>query len=146
MKRRKQRDLLVKAVFAHFFQTDLSVNEIFDSLLENFAEEPLTQGERENYLDPLIDQLVTDESLYQELIQNHLKKTWKLERIARLDLAILEVAVSEIKNLAEVPFDVTVNEAVDLAKLYSTEKSPSFVNGILVQIFDEVNQDDSDNS
>ena len=51
-----------------------------------------------------------------------------------LDIAILEVAIAEINYLPEIPFDVTVNEAVDLTKKYSTEKSPSFVNGILVSI------------
>ncbi len=59
-----------------------------------------------------------------------LSKAFKLERIYRIDLALLEMAIWEMNN-TDIPHPVAINEAVGLAKKYSTEKSVSFVNGIL---------------
>ncbi|BDR56073.1 transcription antitermination factor NusB [Xylocopilactobacillus apis] len=140
MKRKQQRDLLVKSVFAHFFQKDLSLTELLDSIEFNFMNERLKNEDHRKYVDPLLEHLSKEESECQKLISDHLKTTWKIERIPWLDLAVLEVAIVEIKYLDDIPFDVTVNEAVDLAKLYSTEKSPSFINGILVSIFEEISR------
>ncbi|MBQ3281808.1 MAG: transcription antitermination factor NusB [Eubacterium sp.] len=59
---------------------------------------------------------------------------WKLERMARTDLAILREAASEIMYVDEVPAAVTINEAVELAKIYGTEKSTKFINALLGKI------------
>lgn len=134
MKRKEQRDLLVKSVFAHFFQKDLSLNSIIVNISQSFSKEKVTEIDQKKYFAPLVTQLDHNELSFQAIISKHLKKTWKIERLPLLDIAILEVAIAEINYLPEIPFDVTVNEAVDLTKKYSTEKSPSFVNGILVSI------------
>ena len=62
---------------------------------------------------------------------------WKLERMARTDLAILREAATEIKYIDDVPAAVTINEAVELAKLYGTENSPKFINALLGKIASE---------
>ncbi len=59
---------------------------------------------------------------------------FSLQRIYKIDLAILLVAVYEIIFRDDVPLKVSANEAVELAKTYSTDKSPSFINGILASI------------
>ena len=59
---------------------------------------------------------------------------YKLERIYKVDLAILILAIYEIKFLGEISDAVSVNEAVELAKTFSTDKSYSFVNGILAKV------------
>lgn len=56
---------------------------------------------------------------------------WSLDRMAAVDRAILQVAVTELQTQTEVPTAVIINEAVELAKEYSTEESASFVNGVL---------------
>ena len=58
-------------------------------------------------------------------------KSWKLERIAKVDLAILRLALYEILYMEDIPQKVTINEAIELAKKYSAEKSYQFVNGLL---------------
>ncbi|MDR2647210.1 MAG: transcription antitermination factor NusB [Oscillospiraceae bacterium] len=58
-------------------------------------------------------------------------KDWKMERISRVSLALLRLAVSELLYFDEIPTGVTINEAVELAKRYGDEDTPSFVNGIL---------------
>ena len=57
---------------------------------------------------------------------------WSLDRIAKVDLAILKLAICEVVYMNdEIPVKVAINEAVDLAKLYCDDKSPKFINGIL---------------
>ena len=55
---------------------------------------------------------------------------WNFERLSKIDLSIMRIALYEIKYL-HVPYKVAINEAVELAKLYSGDKSPSFINGVL---------------
>ena len=61
-------------------------------------------------------------------------KNWSISRMARVDLNILRLAVFELLYPDEIPKNVTINEAIELAKKFGTEESPSFVNGILDEI------------
>jgi N utilization substance protein B len=74
-----------------------------------------------------------NETLINRQIQN-----WDLERIALIDLFIMQIALSEIKNFPSIPINVTLNEYIDLAKYYSTPKSSHFINGILDSIVNEL--------
>ena len=60
-------------------------------------------------------------------------KKWRISRLSKTDLMLLRVAVYEIKFDAEIPNKVSVNEAVELAKIYGGDESPSFVNGVLAK-------------
>ena len=66
-------------------------------------------------------------------IEQNLKEDWKLNRISKMDLSILKLAIYEIKY-NEIPYKVAINEAVELAKKYGEDKSKNFVNGILASI------------
>ena len=68
----------------------------------------------------------------------NLKQDWKIDRISKVTLAILKLAVYEIKY-AKIPFKVAINEAVELAKKYGEDTAPQFVNGILASIVKENN-------
>lgn len=70
-------------------------------------------------------------------IEKNLKQDWKLNRISVIDLSILEIAIYEIKY-SDVPYKVSINEAVELAKKYGEDKSKNFVNGILASIVKEM--------
>lgn len=61
--------------------------------------------------------------------------TWKFDRLSKVDLSILRLAVVEMFYLEEIPAKVTLNEAVEMAKKYSGEKSSKFVNGVLGAIY-----------
>lgn len=77
---------------------------------------------------------------YQEKIDNqikqNLKENWKIERISKIDLSILRLAIYEIEY-KEIPYKVAINEAVELAKKYGEDTSKNFVNGILASIVKE---------
>lgn len=66
-------------------------------------------------------------------IEKNLKKDWKIDRISKIDLAILKLAIYEIQY-KELPFKVVINEAVELAKKYGEDSSKNFVNGVLASI------------
>jgi N utilization substance protein B len=63
---------------------------------------------------------------------------WELDRIAQIDLYIMQIAVSELLNFPGIPISVTLNEYIDLSRYYSTPKSPNFINGILDSIVREL--------
>ena len=63
---------------------------------------------------------------------------WKIERISKTSLAILRLAIFEIKFMEDIPVSVSINEAVELCKKYATKEDASFVNGILATVAKEV--------
>jgi N utilization substance protein B len=65
-----------------------------------------------------------------ELIERN-AKNWDVERIAMIDRVLMQVAVAEFTACADIPMKVTINEVIELAKRYSTDKSGVFINGIL---------------
>lgn len=77
---------------------------------------------------------VRDES--NSRIEAH-SKNWDMERIALLDRVLINVAVAELTECSEIPVKVTINEVIELAKRYSTDKSGKFINGLL----DTINSD-----
>lgn len=90
----------------------------FESL--DFAEEIL-RGVRENLAE--IDRLISEKS-----------KNWTIARMARVDLSILRMAIFELLFRSDIPRNVTINEAIEVAKKFGTEDSPSFINGILDEV------------
>lgn len=66
---------------------------------------------------------------------------WSLDRIAKVDLAILKLAVCEVVYMSDdIPVKVSINEAIDLAKLYCDDKSPKFINGILGSVAGDISK------
>jgi len=74
---------------------------------------------------------------YRELI-NESVKNWDIERLALMDLLILQVALGEILDIEGIPVNVSLNEYIDIAKSYSTQKSGTFINGTLDNIVTEL--------
>lgn len=66
---------------------------------------------------------------------------WDLDRIAAMDLILLRMALAEARTFETIPLKVTMNEYIDLAKFYSTEKSGAFVNGVLEKLFTAMRED-----
>ncbi len=77
---------------------------------------------------------------YDQIIQKHIKN-WNVDRLAVLDKLILRMAISEFLHFDDVPTKVTINEAIELAKDYSTRRSGNFVNGILDAVLTQLSQE-----
>ena len=65
-------------------------------------------------------------------------KNWDLERIAFMDILIMQMAITELLNFPSIPTKVTLNEYLDIAKFYSTSKSNVFINGVLDKVADQL--------
>jgi transcription antitermination protein NusB len=74
------------------------------------------------------------------LVGKHLKN-WKLQRLSRIEHTLLVMAVYELKFQKETPFKVVINEAIELAKKYSTKEAGPFLNGVLDSIAKELGHD-----
>lgn len=77
---------------------------------------------------------------YRQLIMSSVKN-WELERLAMMDLLILQIALAEIMEIEEIPLNVSFNEYIDLAKVFSTEKSGTFINGTLDHLVQQLKKD-----
>ena len=91
------------------------------------------------YSDELIKSFKENKETIDALINKH-AKNWTVNRMAKVDLAILRLAICEILYMCEVPVKVSINEAVELAKIYCDNKSPKFINGILGSAVNEIGQ------
>ena len=92
--------------------------------------------EDKQIFDPLINGVETEKNFLSGTIAEY-ARGFALERIYKIDLAIILIASYEILFLPDVPDKVSVNEAVELAKTYSTDNSPAFINGILASVIKE---------
>jgi transcription antitermination protein NusB len=128
MGRRASRDIAMKLLYQLEIQKedkDEQIRDVLDeySLLDNDRKyvTDVVEGVGSNlpYIDKIIDQYA---------------KGWKINRISKVDLSILRLSVYEISFMDDIPFNVSVNEAVELAKKYSGEDSGSFINGILGKV------------
>lgn len=88
------------------------------------------------YIHRLVELWLTHRSDVEGKITEHLKG-WKLDRIAKIDLAILRLGITELIYAEDIPRKVSINEAVNLAKKYVDEKSGKFVNGVLSHFAEE---------
>ena len=93
----------------------------------------ITNTEAIEYMKDAISGIEKNKVEIKALIEENLKSNWKLERISKIDLSLLELPIYEIKY-KEVPYKVAINEAVELAKKYGEDNSKTFVNGILASI------------
>ena len=74
-----------------------------------------------------------------ELISNK-TQNWEIERVAQMDLILMQMALAELLKMPEIPVKVSINEYLELAKYYSTSNSKSFVNGILDNLLIELKE------
>lgn len=123
--RRQARELVLKALYSYeILRRD--IDTLFDELVD---EQPLSEEHHAFALHYLETVLAHLEELDKEI--DKLTDNWEIDRIAIIDKTILRMALGEIHYMPDIPEKVAVNEAIDLAKQYSTLESSSFVNGIL---------------
>ena len=124
MKRSEEREQAFILVFEKIFNSELSSQDIKDFAVES---ELFTAG---GFAEKLFDTVCDNVEMLDEKISQYLKG-WTLQRIPRVSLAVLRLAVCEILFFDDVPDGVCANEAVELAKKYAGEEDAAFINGVL---------------
>jgi len=134
-KRRKARELVLQGLYAWEMNQDR-----FESIIDTFAAEIPGDQETVDFASALFRKAVRQ----QEALDTDIRaavKNWDFDRLALLDRLILRLAVAELLYFSEIPPKVTMNEAIDLAKKFSTEQSGHFVNGILDALYKKYHQE-----
>jgi len=96
----------------------------------SYSQEKLEDFSDIGYIKLFISSFLDNKELIDSEISQVLSDKWTVKRLAKVDLALIRTAITEIKYL-DIPYKVAINEALELAKKYSDEKSSSFINGIL---------------
>ena len=127
--RRLAREGILSALYA----LELT-GETKEKVLDDLFERNSYDGESKAFITELYGKIVDNKIWAEQLISDNLDN-WKLERVATLDQLIMRIAVNEIYFTDDIPPKVSISEAIEIAKLYSTEDSSSFVNGVLDAIY-----------
>ncbi|GHT76372.1 N utilization substance protein B [Bacteroidia bacterium] len=115
-----------------------TIKQIEEESNENHELLPMYKDETtRQFAIQLLHRSILEQEENKELIDRQIKN-WDLERIALMDLLIMQMAIAELKNFPSIPVNVTLNEYIDLARYYSTPKSSHFINGILDSIVTEL--------
>lgn len=134
MKRSQIRELAFRLIYSSEVQRVMEEEQIVLFLQEN----KLENEQEENYIKTIYNGIKDNKEEILSLISRNLKEKWTMDRISKINLAILQVAVYELLYL-NLPYKIAINEAVELAKAYGENSSKSFINGILASIVKEKN-------
>jgi len=133
--RRKTRELALKALYMLDMQGEAS-----REALRNFWREQRAPRDLISRADKLVKGVLDNKGSIDELIART-SEHWRLERMSRVDRNILRLAVYEMLYDAEVPGQVSIDEAVEIAKRYGHIGSSAFINGVLDKIWKEAGRD-----
>lgn len=130
MNRREIREQIFKMLFQAEFYSEQEMEEQIQISMDELEEQ--NQGKRD-YIENKLRRIY---SLREEIdaMINEKATGWKTGRMAKADLALIRLAVYEIRYEDDIPAGVAINEAVELAKVYSSDGAPSFINGVLAKL------------
>lgn len=134
MNRTEMRENAFKLIYSLEIQ---KVENVQEQINLYFESNNITDEEAKKYIANAVNGIEEHQEEILKDIETNLKEEWKLSRISKMDLTILKLAIYEIKY-TDVPYKVSINEAVELAKKYGEDKSKNFVNGILASVVKEM--------
>ena len=130
MSRREIREQIFKMLFQTEFYDEEEIEEQMQLFMQELEE--ADEGKRAYLEQKLWDIYHRREEI--DAAVNEKATGWKTNRMAKVVLALIRLAVYEIKYEEDIPTGVAINEAVELAKIYSSDGAPSFVNGVLAKL------------
>ena len=138
IKKRQSRGLCLQLLFANNFSENT-----FDQLLSNFfsdidkdIEESKFNDAQINYASKLYSIVLKEQQKLDDLIEKKLVN-WEMSRLATMDRIILRMSIGEMLFIDDIPPKVSITEAVEIAKEYSSKDSSGFINGIMDAIYNE---------
>lgn len=90
------------------------------------------------FINDLLKKTVAMDKENEQIIDDY-TKNWELDRIAKMDVILMKMAITEIQIFSNIPTKVTLNEYIEISKFYSTPKSNAFINGVLDKVIDKLN-------
>ena len=129
MARIKARELAFKLVFEDLFGIH-TAKEMFGGLFEEEKDYKAINQEDIEYIEWIRREIAEHAEELDRIIAEH-AQGWAIDRLDKVDLSILRLAVCEMRYREDVTTAIAINAAVELAKAYATDNSPSFINGVL---------------
>lgn len=130
MKRSEIRELAFKLIYS----LEIQKNEDLEEQLNLYIESNEIEDENAiDYIKDCIYGIENNKNYINETIKNSLTSEWKIERVSKVNISLLKLAIYEIK-FKDIPYKAEINEVVELAKVYGEETSSKFINGALAQI------------
>ena len=129
MSRKSARETAFKTIFEIPFHTQNEPVEIINFTVE-YAKDDISSSSDTKYFKEVTTKCYDNLEEIDNKISTNLK-SWSMDRISKVNLAILRLAVCEISYIEDIPYQVSINEAVELAKKYGDDDSPAFINGVL---------------
>lgn len=128
MRRTEAREFFMQLLFQMEVQNDYS-----KQIKERFINEQLKESSQLEYFNRMFETTVEHLQVIDQKIEA-CSENWKISRMAKVDLAILRLAVAEIMYLEDIPDSASINEAVDMAKKFGGDDSSKFINGLLGKV------------
>lgn len=134
MKRREAREAVLCMLFDYSFHSEEKPEELLELYLENYYDEKekciSSEIREDKYFSKTYFGVVSNIEEIDEIIEKCAEK-WSKNRISRISVSILRIAIYEILFCDDIPLQVSINEAVELAKRFDSDDSYTFVNGVL---------------
>lgn len=130
MNRRTMREHIFKAIFLLEFNDDEEFSDKIDTYLSDFQD---INDETIQYITNKSIKINENLEALDNII-NENAKNWSISRMSKVDVSILRLAIYEIQYDEDIPTNVAINEAVEIAKKFGGDSSPSFINGILAKV------------
>ena len=134
MRRTEIRELAFKLIYSLEIQKIHDLEEQTELYLES---NEINDKQAINYIKDCINGIEGHKEEINKIIQDSLTQEWKIERISKINLSLLKLAIYEIKY-KDIPYKVEINEVVELAKTYGEETSSKFINGALAKVVKEL--------
>lgn len=128
MTRGDARELLMQVLYQMESQQDFS-----EALKNRYLSEIAGTRNQLPYINDIFEKVTGNLQVIDAVIDNNSDR-WRIGRIPKVDLAILRLAIAEMLYTEDIPREVSINEAVNLAKKYSTDESGRFINGVLGKV------------
>lgn len=136
-----QRSAMRELAFQLIYGIEIQRNEEPDAVSLFIEDNNIEDEEVKEYLTKIALGLKENSDEIENLIIHNLKEKWSLERISKVNLSLIKLAIFEMLYL-DLPYKVAINEVVELAKKYSDNQAPIFVNGILASVVKEKGLED----
>ena len=132
MQRSAMRELAFKLMYGLEMQKENTIEQAQLFIESN----DITDEKVVEYLKNIQEGILKNSDEITNLISNNLKNNWSIDRISKINLSLLEIAIYEMLY-QDVPYKVAINEVVELAKKYSDDSAPNFINGVLASVVKE---------
>ena len=132
MNRRTIREHTFKMIFRREFHSSEELTEQFSQYFKEEECEDIPEAEKMLLIGKAKDVINAVDELDKMISAS--MEGWRLSRIGKVELSILRLAVYELKFDTDIPWKVSINEAIELAKKYGGDETPGFVNGVLARI------------